>query len=1428
MTDKPSYKKLEKIIEKLNAEIDVLKQSSNQLDFISNNIPDVIFKLDPNGIITYINNAVIKYGYLPEDLIGKSVYEIVHPDDIEKVKYRLNELRKGFRSIKDFHVRLLTQKREERAFEIRVGTEDEPFFNITSENLYSSDKPSPEKFIGIQGIARDVTERNNAEKELIFNEDIIRSSSSSIAACDLDGNMTFGNPAFITKWGFDDPKEFLGNRFTDYWLVNDRLDEIMRALLQGEGKWFGETRARRKDGTLFDVQVSAATVYDTKGNPFALTSTSTDITDLKQMEDALRKSEVRMRSIFRAAPIGIGLVSNRVFMDVNDMFCEITGYSRNEIIGKNSRMVYYTDEDYEYVGREKYSQIKEKGTGAVETRFKRKNGEIIDVLLSSTPLDPNDLSAGVTFTVLDITKRKEAEESLRESEEKYRLLIENIPSVTWITSEHGKTTFISPNVEWVYGFKAEKIYEKGDELWFKRIHPDDRKQVQESFIKMFDEGEKYDVEYRIKNKDGEWIWLHDTALRTHEIDNVRYAYGVFSEITERKQAEETLEEQTKTLNDILEKAADGICVCHNIPEEPYVKFTHWNPRMRGMTGYTIEEINRLGWYQSLYPDPELQQKAIERMAKMREGDDIHAEEWLITTKSDEKRTLSISTSVVKEEDGKVYVLAIIQDITDRKRAEEAIRENEKKYSDLIGSLQEGIWLIDKNAYTTFVNPPMAQMLGYTADEMQGKHLFDFMDEKDIEIASKKLENRRSGIKEQHEFEFRRKDGSSVFTLLETSSIIDKDGNYAGAIAGVIDITGRKQADRALYESEEKYRTILESIEEGYYETDIKGNFTFFNDSMCKISGYPSNELMRMNDRDFLTPETARNIYKIFNEIYRTEKPARIVAHELIKKDRSRINVEISASLIKDSKGKPAGFRGFVWDVTEAKKIEAELIKTKDFLQNIFNSSAECITTTDLHGNIIYVSPRMKDILGYDQKELIGEKAYSLYSNGKEDAEEIMKTITEKGELRNHEMKLVKKDGGLVDIKLSASLLKDEKGETIGTLGIYSDITEEKILDAQLKQAQKMEAIGTLAGGVAHDFNNILTTIIGNAELILLTVGKNVSLCEEIKEIKMAGERGAALTRQLLAFSRKQMIQPKILDLNKLLAGIKKMLVRLIGENIEILVIPEPGLWQVEIDPGQMEQVVMNLVVNARDAMPDGGKLTIQTANTYLDEDYFSEQNILEDQPGSYVMVAVSDTGSGMDKVTQEHIFEPFYSTKEKGKGTGLGLSTVYGIVKQNKGFIWVYSEPGQGTTFKIYLPSAREGVKTEEKVLASVKDLGGSETVLVVEDNVSLLNFAQKTLRKYGYNVLTANNGEDALRICKEHSGQIDLLLTDVVMPMMSGKQTVERLQPLYPQMKVIYMSGYTDDSIVHLGVLEPGLNFLEKPFSPEALAVKVREVLSK
>jgi two-component system cell cycle sensor histidine kinase/response regulator CckA len=1044
--------------------------------------------------------------------------------------------------------------------------------------------------------------------------------------------------------------------------------------------------------------------------------------------------------------------------------------------------------------------------------------EIFDNFYYVPPEDflrPDREIAKLDKRLKSLLELKQAGKALYESEEKYRRLFEEAPDGMFLAeAETGIIIDCNYEATRLVGRDRSELIGQHQKI----LHPPGQGdgKFSETFQKHLKGSEGQFLETQVITSTGE---IKDVAIKANLLHagNRILMQAIFRDITDRKRAEKSL----KLFRALIERSNDAI----EVVDPKTGHFLDVNEKGCANLGYSREELLSLK-VTDIDPNMDLSSFTEVLMKELRKTGSLNQERYHLR-KDGTTFPVEINLSYVQLD--RDYIVNVARDITERKRAEETMRESEKRYRELFENSTDFVYTMDLKGHFTDVNKAAEDLTGYTKNELIGMSYKEYTPEDTHERIFKAFNRIFNEGKPLKDFpiEVITKDGTIRY--FETCiSPLRKGEEIIGFQGSSRDITARKRAEEAIQESEQKYRTILESIEEGYYETDIKGNFTFFNDSLCKILGYTGDELMGMNDRDFLPPEMVKNVYKTFNKIYQTGKPERIMGHDLIRKDGSKINVEASASLIRNPKDQPVGFRGIIRDITEAKRIEAELIQTKDFLQNIFNSSAEGITTTDLYGNIIYMSPRVKDILGYDQKELIGKKAYSLYSNGKEEAKAVMKVLTEEGELRNHEMKLVRKDGRLVDINLSASFLKDEKGGTIGTLGIYSDITEEKKLDAQLQQAQKMEAIGTLAGGIAHDFNNILTSIIGNAELILMTYGKDGYLREGIEEIKMAGERAASLTRQLLAFSRKQIIQPKILDLNTLLSGIKNMLVRLIGENIEILMVVEPALWQVEIDPNQMEQVILNLAVNARDAMPNGGKLTIQTANTYLDENYFSEQNIFESQPGSYVMVAVSDNGIGMDKETKEHIFEPFYSTKEKSKGTGLGLSTVYGIVKQNNGFIWVYSEPGHGSTFKIYLPRTKEGIKTEEKAQTPEKDLGGTETVLVVEDNVSILNFAQKVLRQYGYRVLTAKNGEDALRIGKEHEGPIDLLLTDVVMTTMNGKETAERLQLFYPQMKVIYMSGYTDDAIVHLGVLEPGLNFLQKPFSPEILVCKVREVLDK
>jgi PAS domain S-box-containing protein len=399
-----------------------------------------------------------------------------------------------------------------------------------------------------------------------------------------------------------------------------------------------------------------------------------------------------------------------------------------------------------------------------------------------------------------------------------------------------------------------------------------------------------------------------------------------------------------------------------------------------------------------------------------------------------------------------------------------------------------------------------------------------------------------------------------------------------------------------------------------------------------------------------------------------------------------------------------------------------------------------------------------------------------------------------------------------------------QGNSSRLAGTIHDITERKSLEAQLRQAQKMEVVGQLAGGIAHDFNNLLTVINGYSALILDRLEPEDSLYLDLMQVQKAGERAAKLTAQLLAFSRNQVLQPELLNLNEVVANIEKMLRRLIGENINLETALQADLGQVKADPSQLEQVILNLAVNARDAMPEGGELAIKTANVELDEFYTRRHAGVK--PGPYVLLAVSDTGAGMDAETQGHIFEPFFTTKEPGKGTGLGLATVYGIIKQSDGHIWFYSEPGHGTTFKIYLPRSGE---TTEPVQSDMGPLlcAGTETILLVEDETEVRVLTGKVLLEYGYKILEAIDANQALHLCEQHDGAIDLLITDVIMPGgMNGRQLAGRLIGQYPELRVLYVSGYTDDIIAKQGILDAGAGFLEKPFNPDILARKVRELL--
>ena len=636
--------------------------------------------------------------------------------------------------------------------------------------------------------------------------------------------------------------------------------------------------------------------------------------------------------------------------------------------------------------------------------------------------------------------------------------------------------------------------------------------------------------------------------------------------------------------------------------------------------------------------------------------------------------------------------------------------------------------------------------------------------------------------------------------------------------------------------------LLEALPDATIAVDRSGTIVQVNSQTQEMFGYDRAELVGQKV-ELLVPERYRRQHHTHRENFAETPKARRMGADLDlhgrRRNGSEFPVEISLSPVSTENGEFV--LSAIRDISDRKRIAEELRRVNEELHrrtaeqlgeyrsklaSIIDSSEDAILSKDLNGIITSWNRGAESIYGYTPEEVIGKHISLLIPDDRpSEISEILGKIAQGESIEHYESVRVTKDGRRLNVSISVSPLHGASGEIVGASAIVRDITAQKRTEGQLRQSQKMEAIGRLAGGVAHDFNNILGIINACTEFLRDRIDPAAEPSLYVENIKKATDRGRSLTKQLLAFSRTTAIQPRVLDLNERLKDITKLLRPLMGDDVEILIVPKSSSAVIEADPGQLDQILINLAVNARDAMPRGGKFILETAAIRFDE-AFAEQR----QPmpaGKYVVLAVSDTGSGMDETTASRIFEPFFTTKEIGKGTGLGLATVYGIVKQSAGHILVYSEPGHGTTFKIYLPSADHkiglGSATEPETVSPKRQ---GTTILLVEDDEIMRSLTRQTLQEHGYKVIDADDGKSALEWMQSHPGSIDLLLTDVVMRRMSGPELVERLSASHPRLKVVYMSGYTGELIAEREVLERGITLLEKPFTRTALLNTIHATL--
>ena len=1014
---------------------------------------------------------------------------------------------------------------------------------------------------------KEMEHRKQLEKSEEHHRSIIQTALDGFWLTDTKGQLLEVNESYCRMSGYRED-ELLSMNIADLEAHENPQNvhkHLQKTIAKGSDRF--ETKHCRKDGTVFDVEVSFQFRNDEGGR---CVSFLRDISERKLADHKLLESEEHIGSILRSAPVGIGSVIDRKINKANYRLCEMTGYDEGELIGQSAKILYPGDKDFEFVGREKYAQIKDHGTGTVETHWRRKNGTIVNVLLSSTPVDFQNYSKGVTFTALDITERKLAEQALRESEAHYHSIFAN--SLIGITVTDRSFIFTDTNDSFckMLEYSREEIVGK---MTISDIsHPDD-------VAKSMD----------MVNK-----------LMRHDIDHY------------------TIEKR------FISKTGK------TIPVLVYVR-GHYSPE---------------GEYEG-------------------------------TTASS-------------------------LDMTERKMADELLRQNEEKYRSLFNNSEIAMFRTRLNGSEILdCNQKFLDLVGTNREETLGKPsaIFWADQEERREMVRRLVEN--DSVSE-YEFRMLHKH-EGVRNCVTSLRHYREQGILEGSIS---DITERKQAEEALRENEERYRHLFNISNDAVFvhlgpAGGIPGCFIEVNKVACERLGYMREELVQMSPPEIDAPETLAKVPMIMEQLFQHGHVSWEGIH--LAKDGRRIPVEITNQLF------------------------------------------------DYHGTQMILS--------------------------------TARDITER-----------------------------KRAEE-----------EREKLQSQLNQAQKMESVGRLAGGVAHDFNNMLCVILGHVEMAMDEMNNDHLLFNDLREIHNAAQRSTDITRQLLAFARKQTIAPKVIDLNPSVEGILKMLQRLIGEDVTLIWKPGYKLWTVKIDSSQLDQILANLCVNARDAISDVGTITIETSNFVFDEEYCKRDVYFV--AGDYVMLAMSDTGCGMDNTVLEHIFEPFYTTKDIGKGTGLGLATVYGIVKQNNGFIKVSSEPGRGTTFKIYLP--RHISMDQARTEASSKPAkGGHETILLVEDEPTILNMTSIMLQRLGYSVTAVGTPEEAIQVVEDSNDKIHLLITDLIMPKMNGKDLSEKLLIKKPEMQILFMSGYTANVIAHRGVLDEGVHFIQKPFSKEDLASKIRMML--
>ncbi len=1257
-------------------------------------------------------------------------------------------------------------------------------------------------------------------------EAIFQATGTATLIVDANNVILLANNECFPITGYK-PSELIGTLWTNYASPESlRLMQYYHDLRRSDpdkvpNKY--EVKLIHKNAGIRDVILFVNMIPGTEQSVVSML----DITEQRNAEKALAKSLYRYKNLTDISPVGVFYTdANGSTTYVNEKWCEICGLTYQEALGYGWLKTVHP-EDRELLIEGWGKDLKSGVPSFAEYRLLRSDGTIRWVIGRATPeMDAENKIVGYIGTITDITERKLNEELINEKQRQLSTLISNLKGMVYhsLNDQNWTMKFVSNGCFELTGYLPEELIDNSVVSYNNLILPEDRDFVWSSVQRACENKTPYEIEYRIVTKNGniKYVWEKGVAIYSQD-GSIDHLEGFITDITEKKLFEAKLYLQTAA----LEASANAIVIANR---EGFIVWA--NAAFTRLTGYKVPDEVFGRNPRDLVKSGKQDKRFYENFWNTILSGKVWHGELINRRKDGSLYDEEMTITPVKDGQGKItHFIAVKQDITERKWQEREL-QREKDFVQIIAQTSPvGIARVDKNGNIIYTNTRAEEILRLTKSKIIGQKynspefkISDFDGDKfpDEELPFSKVKKELKAFTDiRHAIN--RPDGNRILLSINAAPVFDELGEFDGMVASFEDITDRIKSEQAIKEREQWFRRLADTTTTAIviYQGE---RFVYVNKAAEKFTGYTAEELFTMYFWDVAHPDYRELVRErgLSRQLGAQNIPDRYEI-KIVRKDGTVRWIDYSAGTI-DWFGQPAAI-GTAVDITERKKTELELQKSLEKYEQFFMNDLTGDYISTVEGKIVACNPAFLKIFGFSSIEEAMAVDTSVLYDSPDDRIRLLSRLQRERKIEYYELKMRKIDGTPLYIVANVIGIFDEDDRLIQMQGYLFDDTKRQSLENMLQQAQKLESLGTLASGIAHDFNNILAIILGHASLLRLSSKNPEKISQSVDAITLATERGANLVKQMLTFARKTEISLQPLEINTLIKEIGKMIKETFPKIIEVNLNLKPNLPPVLADITQIHQVLLNLCVNARDAMPNGGKITITTELMSYGKlkEYFSQ---VEDS--KYVAIIVSDTGIGMSEEIKKRIFEPFFTTKSKGQGTGLGLSVVHGIVSAHKGFIRVESEPGQGATFYIYLPSVEQYQSKIGTAVLNGEDLkGGTETILIIEDELYLKQMLTELLCAKGYNVLSAENGEEGVEMYKQNASKVELVITDMGLPKLDGKDVFYQIKKINPSVKVIIASGYIEPTLKSQLFTDGVKDFISKPYSLGEILRKVREVLN-